>query len=158
MQTNRRIGPTKRSYGLPIMSIMSQSCADRCAPRRQVATQRTRTASKALIPSLSDPVGKLNGLGGMTVKKLIDLGNQVREARSSILADVPMASASTGRAPPPLPGAMSAQPAASYLACLRLLYTALFHPWLDMANTRMPGQREGRPALWPDSASNGVAE
>ena len=61
-----------------------------------MATQRTRTASKALIPSLTDPVGKLNGLGGMTVKKLIDLGNQVREARSAILADVPMASASTG--------------------------------------------------------------
>ena len=62
----------------------------------QVATQRTRTASKALIPSLSDPVGKLNGLGGMTVKKLLDLGNQVREARSAVLADVPLASASTG--------------------------------------------------------------
>ena len=70
----------------------------------QVATQRTRTASKALIPSLSDPVGKLNGLGGMTVKKLIDLGNQVREARSAVLADVPMASASTGgQLPSPSP-------------------------------------------------------
>lgn len=62
----------------------------------QVATQRTRTASKALIPSLSDPVGKLNGLGGMTVKKLLDLGNQVHEARSAVLVDVPLASASTG--------------------------------------------------------------
>ena len=60
----------------------------------QVATQRT--ASKALIPSLSNPVGKLNGLGGMTVKKLLDLGNQMREARSAVLADVHLASASTG--------------------------------------------------------------
>lgn len=64
-----------------------------------MATQRTRTASKALIPSLSDPVGKLNGLGGMTVKKLLDLGNQVAEARSAILADVPLAAASTGELP-----------------------------------------------------------
>jgi len=61
-----------------------------------VATQRTRTASKALIPSLSDAVGKLNGLGGMTVKKLLDLGNQVREARSAVLSDIPLESASTG--------------------------------------------------------------
>ena len=61
-----------------------------------MATQRTRTASKALIPSLSDAVGKLNGLGGMTVKKLLDLGNQVRESRSAVLSDIPLESASTG--------------------------------------------------------------
>lgn len=64
---------------------------------RQVATQRTRTASKALIPNLSDAVGKLNGLGGMTVKKLLDLGHNVRESRSSVLSEVPLESASTGR-------------------------------------------------------------
>ena len=62
-----------------------------------MATQRTRTASKALIPNLSDPVGKLNGLGGMTVKKLLDLGHNVRESRSSVLSEVPLESASTGR-------------------------------------------------------------
>ena len=62
-----------------------------------MATQRTRTASKALIPSLSDPVGKLNGLGGMTVKKLLDLGQNVRESRSAVLTEVPLESASTGK-------------------------------------------------------------
>ncbi len=92
-----------------------------------MATQRTRTASKALIPSLSDPVGKLNGLGGMTVKKLIDLGNQVREARSAVLADVPMASASTGGAlSPPWGALMPAQPSLPHLMCLRVLWTYMY--------------------------------
>ena len=103
-----------------------------------MATQRTRTASKALIPSLSDPVGKLNGLGGMTVKKLIDLGNQVREARSAVLADVPMASASTGGAlsPPGGPHASAAFIAPSDV----LARTVDLHVWLDKVNIRMPGQ------------------
>ena len=64
-----------------------------------MATQRTRTASKALIPSLTDPVGKLNGRGGMTVKKLLELGSNVRESKSGVLSELPLLSASTGELP-----------------------------------------------------------
>ena len=124
-----------------------------------MATQRTRTASKALIPSLSDPVGKLNGLGGMTVKKLIDLGNQVREARSAILADVPMASASTGEAQHSSPpGGSPCHRSLFHLICLRVLQTALSHARLAGADTCTPKQRGVRTALRPDVARSGGIE
>lgn len=38
-----------------------------------VATRRTRTAGKVDIPTMDDPVGKLEHMGKETVKKLLDI-------------------------------------------------------------------------------------
>lgn len=59
-----------------------------CAPfLLQVATRRTRTAGKADIPSVDDPVSKLEHMGKETVKKLGDLATAAEQAGVEI--DIP---------------------------------------------------------------------
>ncbi|GIL45703.1 hypothetical protein Vafri_2882 [Volvox africanus] len=52
-----------------------------------VATRRTRTAGKADIPSVDDPVSKLEHMGKETVKKLADLATAAEQAGVEI--DIP---------------------------------------------------------------------
>lgn len=52
-----------------------------------MATRRTRTANKVDIPSVEDPVGKLEHMGRETVKKLQDLRTAALQAGMEI--DIP---------------------------------------------------------------------
>lgn len=46
----------------------------------QVVTKRTKNLKKQEIPSLDDPISKLNHIGKETVKKLNELGAAAAEA------------------------------------------------------------------------------
>lgn len=77
------------SMGIPQKSTMT-ACA-------QVATPRVRTAVKAGIPHVDDPISKLHSLGVMTQGKLADIASA---AAASGVYDLtpPLNSVATGAA------------------------------------------------------------
>ncbi len=50
-------------------------------PGAQVVTKRTKNLKKQEIPSLDDPISKLNHIGKETVKKLNELKTSADEAQ-----------------------------------------------------------------------------
>lgn len=54
---------------------------ERPLPDAQVVTKRTKNLKKQEIPSLDDPISKLNHIGKETVKKLNELKTSADEAQ-----------------------------------------------------------------------------
>ena len=55
-----------------------------CTSCRQVVTKRTKNLKKQEIPSLDDPIAKLNHIGKETVKKLNELKASADEVQLDI--------------------------------------------------------------------------
>ena len=66
------------------ISTAGTSTGQQCSPQSghylQVVTKRTKNLKKQEIPSLDDPISKLNHIGKETVKKLNELAASAAEA------------------------------------------------------------------------------